>query len=229
MLLERWNCGSRGRLAEDDFFADMVMQETLKQRDLGWKPLPQDERDEVQFGGFHSPRESTAFMDLLHLLYKQSPHKSEDMFLYRNVESVSPIGVVVAKLWLLGDCSFGPLICSHISHFSGGSSSSRSFSILAHLSLGISHTFSHLLSSSHISALLLFSPVLNSSRLFSEVRSWWSCEVEVMWDWDRLSELSKCEADVMQGWGYARWSQCEAEVELMQLMWGSGNVRLRSS
>ena len=128
-----------------------------------------DERDEVQFGGFHSPRESTAFMDLLHLLYKQSPHKSEDMFLYRNVESVSPIGVVVAKLWLLGDCSFGPLICSHISHFSGGSSSSRSFSILAHLSLGISHTFSHLLSSSHISALLLFSPVLNSSRLFSDI------------------------------------------------------------
>lgn len=51
--------------AEDDFFADMVMQETLKQRDLGWKPLPQDERDErderdkVQIGGFHSPREST--------------------------------------------------------------------------------------------------------------------------------------------------------------------------
>ena len=59
MLLERWNCGSRGRLAEDDFFADMVMQETLKQWDLGWKPLPQDERDKVQIGGFHSPREST--------------------------------------------------------------------------------------------------------------------------------------------------------------------------
>ena len=182
MLLERWNCGSRGRLAEDDFFADMVMQETLKQRDLGWKPLPQDERDErdeVQFGGFHSPRESTAFMDLLHLLYKQSPHKSEDMFLYRNVESVSPIGVVVAKLWLLGDCSFGPLICSHISHFSGGSSSSRSFSILAHLSLGISHTFSHLLTSSQLFSHLSSSTLLSCSKLFSTLL--WGEVMMVMW------------------------------------------------